>query len=158
MGLFLKTFLSLLTGLLSLTAFAAGHIHVQDPWIRAAPPVVKNLAAYMTIVNRGEKMRKLMRISSPAFARIEIHQSMMENDMARMEHQMELTIPPHGTVALKPGDLHLMLMEAKKPLHVGDSVPLTLIFHNGEEISATGTVRSGQMGDMEGMDHSRHMD
>ncbi len=156
MGIFLKTVLSLLTALLSLTAFAAGHIHVQDPWIRAAPPTVKVLAAYMTIINTGEKARKLIRISSPAFTRIEIHQSVMKDDMAHMKHRTELTIPAQSAVALQPGGLHLMLMEAKKPYHAGDSLTLIMSFLDGEEISVVAVVRSGQKVDKQATDH-HHM-
>ncbi len=156
---FLKAFTATLIGFFSLTAFAGnGHIQVKDSWIRAVPPTVKVMAAYMTIANAGEKERKLTGISSSVFTRIEIHQYVMENDMARMERQTELAIPSHGTVALKPGGLHLMLMGAKKPLHAGDFVPLTVVFRDGEEISVTAIVRSGQMQNMEDMEHSQNMD
>ena len=83
----------------------------------------------------------------------------MHGNMAHMEHLKELTIPPQASVVLKPGGLHLMLTDAKKPLNIGDQVPMTLTFKNGEKIAVKAIVRSGQtrvMEDHQHMDHSGH--
>jgi copper(I)-binding protein len=80
----------------------------------------------------------------------------MHENMAHMEYLKELTIPPHASVVLKPGGLHLMLMDAKKSLQIGDQVPMTLTFHNGEKIVVTAIVRSGQMEGMEDHQHMNH--
>ena len=157
MGIFLKTLIALMLGLVSLSAFAGGaDIQIQDPWVQAAPPNVKVLAAYLEIKNNGEKPRILTNVSSPAFNEIGIHRSVMHENMAHMEHLKELTIPPRASVALKPCGLHLMLMDAKKPLKIGDQVPMTLTFQSGEKIEVTAVVRSGQMEGMEGHQHMNH--
>src|SRR3990172_11832345 len=138
MGIFLKTLIALMLGLVSLSAFAGGaDIQIQDPWVQAAPPNVKVLAAYLEIKNNGEKPRILTNVSSPAFNEIGIHRSVMHENMAHMEHMKELTIPPRASVVLKPGGLHFMLMNAKKPLQIGDQVPMTLTFRSGEKIVVT---------------------
>jgi len=80
----------------------------------------------------------------------------MHGNMVHMEHLKDLTIPPRASVALKPGGLHLMLMDAKKPLKIGDQVPMTLTFQSGEKIEVTAVVRSGQMEGMEGHQHMNH--
>ena len=161
MGIFLETLIALMLGLVSLSAFAGGaDIQIQDPWVQAAPPNVKVLAAYLEIKNNGEKPRILTNVASPAFNEIGIHRSVMHENMAHMEHMKELTIPPRASVVLKPGGLHFMLMDAKKPLRVGDSVPMTLTFKNGDKVAVAATVRAGQMegmGDHQHMDHSEHM-
>src|SRR4030065_305935 len=126
MGVFLKILIALMLGFVAQSASADGvDIQIQDPWVQAAPPNVKVLAAYLEIKNNGDKPRILTNISSPAFAQVGIHRSVMHENMAHMEHLKELTIPPHASVTLKPGGLHFMLMDAKKPLRVGDSVPMT---------------------------------
>ncbi|MGC2049634.1 MAG: copper chaperone PCu(A)C [Gallionella sp.] len=157
MDYFLKTSILLMLGLVTLSAFAEGvDIQIQDPWVQSAPPNAEVLAAYLEIKNSGEKPRTLTNVSSPAFDQIGIHRSVMHENMAHMEHLKELTIPPHASVVLKPGGLHLMLMNAKKPLHIGDQVPMTLIFENGDKIVCTAIVRSGQMDNMEDHQHMNH--
>lgn len=157
MGDFLKALTALMLGLVALSASADGvDIKIQDPWVQAAPPNVKVLAAYLEIKNNGDKPRILTNVSSPAFDQVGIHRSVMHENMAHMEHLKELTIPPHASVVLKPGGLHLMLMEAKKSLHIGDQVPMTLTFQDGEKIAFMATVRSGQTEDMEDRRHMNH--
>ena len=156
MRIFLKTLIALMLGFIALGASADGDIQIQDPWVLAAPPNVKILAAYLEIKNNGEKPRILTNVSSPVFGQVGIHRSVMHGNMAHMEHLKELNIPAHASVVLKPGGLHLMLMDAKKPLHIGDQVPMTLIFHNGEKIAFMAMVRSGQTEDMEDRQHMNH--
>jgi periplasmic copper chaperone A len=43
-----------------------------------------------------------------------------------------LDIPAGGTVELKPGGYHLMLMDLKQALPVGSTVPVTLMFKDGK--------------------------
>ena len=160
MGFLLKTLISLTLGLIALSASADGvDIQIMDPWVQAAPPNVKVLAAYLEIKNNGEKPQILTNVSSPAFDHVGIHQSVMHGNMVHMEHQKELAIPSHASVTLKPGGTHFMLTDAKKPLNVGDTVPMTLTFKNGGKVTVTATVRSGQkedMGDHQHMNHSEH--
>lgn len=157
---FLKTLIALIFGFAALGASAAGaDIHIHDSWVRAAPPNAKVLAAYLEIENNGKKPRILTNVSSPIFKQVGIHQSVMHENMAHMEHLKELTIPPHASVMLKPGGLHFMLTDTKKPLHIGDQVPMTLTFSDGGKIAFTAKVRSGQADDMEGrqqINHSGH--
>lgn len=150
---------ALMLGFFAPGASADGDIQIQDPWVQAAPPSAKVLAAYLEIKNNGKKQQALTGISSPAFGQIEIHRSVIHGNMAHMEHLKELVIPPNASVVLQPGGLHLMLMDAKTSIHIGDPVPMTLTFGNGETLAVTATVRSGKMTGMEDhgqMDHSAH--
>src|SRR3990167_9482954 len=104
MGGFLKILFSLALGFVASVASADSvNIQILDPWVQAAPPNVKVLAAYLEIKNNGEKPQLLVNVSSPAFDQVEIHRSVMHGNMAHMEHLKELTIPPHASVTLKPG-------------------------------------------------------
>lgn len=157
MKVFLNTLIALMLGLAGLNASADGmDIKILDPWVLAAPPNVKTLAAYLEIKNYGGNPRILTNVSSPAFAQVGIHRTVMHGNMAHMEHLKELTVPPRASVVLKPGGLHLMLMDAKKPLQVGDQVPMTLTFQSGEKIEVAAIVRSGQMEGMEDHQHMNH--
>lgn len=160
MANFLKAIIALTFGLITFSASAGStEIHIQNPWVRAAPPGVTVLAAYLEIKNDGSKPRILTGVSSTAFDQAGIHQTIMHDNMARMEHMKELTIPAHASVALKPGGMHLMLMAAKKPVQAGDQIPMTLTFKDGEKITFVATIRSNQTDGMENqphMDHSGH--
>lgn len=155
MRIFLRTIMALVLGSVALSASAGSDIQIQDPWVQAAPPNVKVLAAYLEIKNNGGKPQALVKVASPDFGEVGIHQSVMHGDMVHMEQLKDLTIPPHESVALKPGGLHLMLMDAKKQLRVGDQVSMTLTFKSGEKIAVKAAVRSGQT---EGMEDHQHMD
>src|SRR3989338_6612653 len=107
-GYFMRTFIALMLGLAAMSA-SAEDIQILDPWVQAAPPNVKVLAAYMEIKNSGGNPRILINVSSTAFDQAGIHRSMMHGNMVHMEQLNELTIPPHASETLKPGGLHLML-------------------------------------------------
>jgi len=158
--IFLHAIIALAFAVAAPFASADGDIQIRDPWVQAAPPNAKVLAAYLEIHNSSKKPWTLSSASSPAFAHVSIHQSMMHGEMMHMEQVKELAIPAQGAVTLKPGGLHLMLTDAKKPLKVGDQVPLTLVFKNGKKIAVKATVRSSQADKMEEpqhqMDHSGH--
>ena len=159
MRVFLKVILALALGVAAPLASADGDIQIRDPWVQAAPPNAKVLAAYMEIHNSGKKPWTLTGVSSPAFDQVGIHRSMMHGNMVHMEHVNELAVPPQASVVLKPGGLHLMLMDAKKPLKAGDQVPMTLTFQNGKKIAVNAIVRTDQLDvkdDHRHMDHSGH--
>lgn len=148
--------LFMLAALWAGAAQAGGHLNVDNAWIREAPPGATALAGYMTVHNHGDKDRVLVGASSPAFGDVMLHRTIMENGMAKMVHQMAITIPTGGKVTFKPNDYHIMLMKPKHALKAGDKVEITLEFKNGESMTVTYVVRGGKgggMGDMKGMDH-----
>jgi periplasmic copper chaperone A len=67
-----------------------------------------------------------------------------------------LSIPAGGSVVLKPGSYHVMLIGLKKALTAGEKFPLTLTFEKAGTISVTVPVQAmgatgdkgGGMGDM----------
>lgn len=122
-------------------AFAAeAAIQIENTWIQEPPPGVSVLAAYGRISNHSDQALALVRASSPDFARIEIHRSIVKDDRVSMEKLGRLPIPPHGFTALMPGDHHLMLFEPARRLVAGDSVSLQLYFDNGQSHGITARV------------------
>ena len=123
------------------SAFAAeAAIQIENAWIQEPPPGVSVLAAYGRISNHSDQALALVRASSPDFARIEIHRSIVKDDRVSMEKLDRLPIPMHGFAALMPGDYHLMLFEPARRLVAGDSVRLQLYFDNGQSHDATARV------------------
>ena len=129
---------------------ATSTIALADLWSRETAEGQNAGGAFMTIANTGTAADRLTGGSSPVAGRVEIHTMTMENDVMRMR-QLEdgLEIPAGGEVTLKPGSFHVMLMDLKQPLKVGDTVPLTLIFKGAGtvetelEVRAAGTMAPG---------------
>lgn len=113
---------------------------VEDAWARAAkvpripPPGGVNSAAYMTLRNRGTVAARLVGASSPDADTVQIHQSTIENGIARMRPVAGLDLPPGGAVRLAPGSYHLMLLHLHRSLATGDTVNITLRFAKAPEI------------------------
>ncbi len=117
--------------LLSLGSLA--ETRLADGWIKQLPPSVPMRAGYFTINNNGTSADRLLSASSPAFNKIEMHETRMADGMMSMNQLMEVPVDAGVTVEFKPGGLHLMLMGIKQPLEVGDKVPVTLTFESGEQ-------------------------
>jgi periplasmic copper chaperone A len=134
-----------LLGLLAASA-AQAQITVQEAWARATPPGAKIAAGYLTVRNAGAA-DKLVSASSPAAERVETHVTMRDGDISRMREVKGYEVPARGTLELKPGGSHLMLVNIKAPLKEGTSVPLTLRFEKAGEIKTELQVRPLSGGD-----------
>ena len=127
--------------LLTVNNVRASGISVTDPWIREAPAVAGVLAAFMTISNNTKHTVQINSASGADFTMIEIHRTMLHEDMAQMIKQSSLRIEAGESLVLKPGGYHLMLMKPKRPLRAGDKVNLQLHFASGETIDVIAEVR-----------------
>ncbi len=103
---------------------------VKMPWLRAAPPGVKMMAAYLTIENQTTEKIKLVGAYSPAFGMTEVHRSIEENGQYRMEEQKSLLLNPGDMLSFEPGGLHIMLMMPKETFKIGDVVRICLIYED----------------------------
>ena len=61
--------------------------------------------------------------------------------MMGMQPVNEITIPAGQTLTLKPGGYHVMVMDLKKELKAGDTIPVTLTFGRSGDVDVTATVR-----------------
>lgn len=101
---------------------------IRHPWSRATAEGMPMGVAYLSITNNGKVADALLAASSPAAARVEIHQTTFVDGVARMRPLPEVEIAPGATVQIGPGGIHLMLVDLKAPLTAGTRVPLTLEF------------------------------
>jgi copper(I)-binding protein len=126
-------------GIIAATATAAqeaqpGALKIDQPWARPTLPGQSVGGAYLSVHNRGSVPDRLLGGSTPAAARVEVHEMRMEGDMMRMRELKALELPAGRLVKLAPGGLHLMLMDLKAPLKIGDKLPLKLRFEKAGEI------------------------
>jgi len=138
-GLFpaLAGFFFLLVGV-GAHAGVADQITVNDPYVRAVPPVVKTTAAFMQLQNADQVERFLIDARTPVAQVVELHMHTMDDGVMRMRRIPHIHLPPNETANLQPGGLHIMLFDLTEPLRDGDQVPITLVFDDGstKEISA----------------------
>ncbi len=107
----MKTFLLLLTGLLSSCSNESGPpLVATDLELTAAMPGTSTSAAYLTLTNNSDELIRITKVSSPQYGLIEIHESTVEDNIARMRQIDELEINPHQSVRLQRGGIHLMMM------------------------------------------------
>jgi periplasmic copper chaperone A len=127
---------------------------VEQPWARATPTGAMTGAVYMTVDNKSGTADRLTGASSDVADKLQIHEMKVENGVMKMREVVGgLSIPAGGSVALKPGSYHVMLIGLKKPLTVGEKFPLTLTFEKAGNISVTVPVQAaGATQDQGGMD------
>jgi copper(I)-binding protein len=108
----------------------AGELVLSGAFTRATLPGAKVGGGYVTIANQSKEADRLLGGSSPAAARVELHEMKMDGNVMQMRQLKDgLEIPAGGTVALSPGGgMHLMLINLTAPLKEGDMVPVTLEF------------------------------
>ncbi|WP_434358926.1 SCO family protein [Parasalinivibrio latis] len=103
------------------------------------------------IHNMGDSGDVLMGISSPKVERIEVHQTLVKDGMARMIPLSSLGIPAQSKVEFTHMGLHLMLWgELTK---AGTQVPLTLHFANAGDVEIIAEVQPRKPAGMKGMDN-----
>jgi copper(I)-binding protein len=60
-----------------------------------------------------------------------------------MQEVAQIDVPAGGSVELKPGGYHVMLMKLAAPIAAGDSVPVTLTFERAGEVQVDAVAREG---------------
>lgn len=119
--------------LLSVGALAgsADQISVHDPYVRLAPPNAPATGAFMVIRNGGSLDVKLVKADNPLSRVTELHNHVNEGGVMKMRPVPNVDIKAGGEAVLKPGSLHVMLIDLKAPMKEGDVVPITLTFDDG---------------------------
>ena len=129
-------------GVLAMGAKRPAPISVEGAWTR--PAMVGGTAAgYLTIVNHGRLTDNLVSASSPLAARVTVHQSRRSGGIVSMIPVAILPIPAAGRIALSPGGYHLMIQGLKRPLALGDRLPVVLTFTHAGSIAANLDIRNG---------------
>jgi periplasmic copper chaperone A len=127
-------------GTASAQSYTFDNLRIDHPRVRPTPPGARAGGAYFEIENRGTQADRLVRVSTTAAGSAEIHSMSMDGNMMRMRAVAALDIPPHATTALKPNGYHVMLLDLKRPLVIGDTVPLTLTFEKAGVVEVPARV------------------
>ena len=145
-GRFLSALLLVLVFGAQISSAASG-LRVEAPWARASLGGVRNAVVYGSIVNDGPDTARLVGASTPVAGRVEFHIHAMNGDVMTMKQLDSIDLKSGETATLKPGGLHIMLIDLKRPLKEGESFPMTLTLAGGAsiamEVKVLGAAASG---------------
>ena len=104
-------------------------------------------AVFFTVDNASKEADRLLRASTPIAAGIVLHQMALEDGVMKMRAVPSVEVRAGGRLELKPNGYHLMLLDLKQPLKVGEKFPLTLTFEDvGTVLISVWVEEMGAMG------------
>lgn len=105
-----------------------GDIVVKDAFARPAMKLFDAGAVFMRMENTGSINDRLMTVETPRSPLPRIHDaSRSHRDLLQMPFE-PLTVPASSSIELRPGGLHMMLLQFRGELVEGLDVPLVLHF------------------------------
>lgn len=105
-----------------------GDIVVKDAFARPAMKLFDAGAVFMRMENTGSINDRLMTVETPRSPLPRIHDaSRSHRDLLQMPFE-PLTVPASSSIELRPGGLHMMLLQFRGELVEGLEVPLVLHF------------------------------
>lgn len=128
---------------------------VSQAWVRHLPPSQPNTAAYMKLRNLTDADLQIVGAETPVARVAELHDHVQDAaGVMRMREVESITIPAGGEVELKPGGLHVMLIDLVEPLQEEQRVPLTLHLEGFEDLRIQARVQRSD----DGAGHHHHSD
>jgi copper(I)-binding protein len=121
----MKKHLIALIASIALAATASAQTTVTNPWVRATVPQQTASGAFMQV--RSADSARLVAVSSPLAASVQLHKMEMNGQMMKMREVDGIDLPAGETVNLASGGYHVMLFGLKRQLKEGDVVPLSLV-------------------------------
>ena len=109
------------------------NVQVTAPWARAAPQGRVG-AVYLDLMGGPDR---LVSVASDIAGKVELHETILEDGVARMRPSAGVLISPGARTRLTPGGLHVMLFDLKRPLKEGESFQLTLTFERARAVALT---------------------
>lgn len=118
---------------------------VKEGWIRLVPGGMPMHAGFGRIDNACPMPATIVSASSAAYGSVEVHESKVVDGINRMRQLTEVRITPDGAAVLKPGGIHLMLMQPKAPLKEGSRVVVEFKLKDGRRVLGEFEVRKPAM-------------
>jgi len=116
------------------TAATGSTVSLTGAIVRLPAAPGRPAAGYMDLKG-GAKADRLVSATSPLATRIELHRSVVDGAVMKMERMEAIDVPAGGTVRFAPGGLHMMIFGLKPEAAKG--VPLTLRFASGATLATT---------------------
>lgn len=119
-------------------------VELQDPYVKAekATGEMSMSAIFGTLNNASKAEVSLVKATSDAAELVELHEmSMVDGEMKMQPKEGGFVVPAGGTLELKPGGLHIMLIGLKQDIRPGDTVTATLEMSDGSTITTEAIAR-----------------
>ena len=107
----------------------------SDVAVSKPKPGMNVVAGYLTLSNNTSQPIIITHVASPQFESVEMHESVIEDGMARMYALGDMRVLAKSSVVFQPGGKHLMLMRP-----VGEFDTVTLDFFAGKAVVLTVNV------------------
>jgi periplasmic copper chaperone A len=116
---------------------------VREGWVRLPPAKMSMpmMAGFGRIENHCPKQVTVVGVSGPAFGDVSLHETRIVDGVSRMRALPELRIAPDDSAVLKPGGMHLMLMQPRTPLKAGSKVVVEFTLKDGGTLRGELEVR-----------------
>ena len=98
-------------------------------------------AAYFELSTNNDPTR-LTGVASPRIGRIELHETIDENGIARMRPLTDTTFAPGQPLAFAAGGRHAMLFDVDPSVRPGATIPLTFSFDPAPPVTVEAPVRA----------------
>jgi hypothetical protein len=113
----------------SVKEFTIGPIKITQPWTRVTPDASTVAGGFMKITNTGTVPETLTGGSALISHRFEVHEMVMDQGVMKMrELRPGLVIKPGETITLRPGSYHVMFIDLKQQIKLGQPFKGTLVF------------------------------
>lgn len=116
-----------------MTLLGGNNLKVKDGWMRVGAKGMMT-AGYFKIFNNENEPDTLYKATAKFCKKAELHETYKKGDMMGMRPTPIVVIPAKSTFEFKPGAHHVMLMNLKKNIKVGDTEFITLYFKHHEAI------------------------
>ena len=110
------------------STMAEPQLKCEGAWARPGRGAAKTGAVFLVIKNSGQGADRLIRAESTVAETVELHESYADQGMMRMRRVDGTDVPAGGTLELKPGGLHIMLIGMTAGLEPGASFQVDLFF------------------------------
>jgi copper(I)-binding protein len=115
---------------------------VRGGWVRLVPGGMPMHAGFGRIENSCAMPATIVSASSPSYGSVMVHESRIVDGVSEMRMLQELRIAPDDAAVLKPGGLHLMLMDPTSTLKPGSHVAIDFALKDGRHVLGDFVVKS----------------
>jgi periplasmic copper chaperone A len=128
LGLFARTIL-LTAAFICLPSYGvrAGSLQISKAWAPEAQ-IGGDAPLLMTIANQGSEPDNLLRARCPVANFLEKHTVDRGEGAPAMRAISSIPVPPNQTITLTPGSYHLMLLQLRQPLSIGQHFVCSAVF------------------------------
>jgi copper(I)-binding protein len=111
----------------------------SDITITRSMPGMTMRAGYLTLTNNSEETITITRVTSPNFASVMLHETVIEDGIARMRPLEKIQMQAGTSAILEPGGKHLMLMRPRDAADNNSTESVSLQFYDGPTLLLTVT-------------------